>query len=129
MTTRPSDEMSADQIAAEITQTRLRLSQHLVALDREYALRHLFVRATRLAWSGDFDRAKLATTLRRDAAPFGLIALGLFWLASRGGGAGVGGRVLAALTEIEQLARGLTRRRAEPNPPPASPEGDDSLIS
>lgn len=127
MNARRSDSVSADEIATEIAATRLRLSQSLVALDREYALRHLAVRAIRMARTGDFDRTAVTTALRRDALPFGLIALGLFWLVSRGNGSGAGARILSTIAQFEQLARGMMRRGPEPKPPPSGP--DESIIS
>jgi hypothetical protein len=100
---------SAAEIAAEIARTRDRLSRDLARLDREYALRHLVVRATRLARNGEFDAAKLRDALSRDALPLAVTGIGLGWLGLAGTGAGrdLLQRLGSALAALQQLGREL----------------------
>jgi hypothetical protein len=113
---------SAAEIAAEIAHTRERLSRGLAVLDREYALRHLVVRATRLARKGEIDTGKIGEVLRRDGAPLAVIALGLGWLGLAGSGAGrdLLPRLSGMLAALQQLGRelGIGGTEAE-TPPPA----------
>ncbi len=115
---------SAAEIAAEIVRTRERLSRGLAALDRDYALRHLAVRATRLARKAEFDTGKLRETLRRDGMPLAVIGLGVGWLSLAGSGAGrdLLQRLSSALAAVQQLGRefGLGAAPEETPPPPAT---------
>lgn len=122
-----SRSLSADAIAAEIAETRQRLSRGLAALDREYGLRHLLLRAARAAEMSGSDRAAMEEALRRNAVPFGLIALGFGWLAFERQGDGLTGRVLARIADLEPLAEIFARPR--PAKTSAKTTADDSLIT
>jgi hypothetical protein len=121
-------------IAQEIKHTRQRLSRSLARLDRDYALRHLVVRAGRMARSGDGANA-LPDALRRDAVPLAIIGVALGWLTfgTRGDGASLLGRFDGALGRLQALGREfgllpgtneppLTEATTPPEPPvPLSP--------
>ena len=116
---------SAAEIAVEIARTRQRLSRSLARLDREYALRHLVVRAGRLVRSA--EKPALAQALRHDAVPLTLVALGLGWLGVAGrreGGTGLA-TLLGAFERLQRVGEelGLLPRRptADPAAPIASP--------
>jgi hypothetical protein len=117
----PAPRASAAEIAAEIARTRDRLSRGLARLDRDYALRHLAVRATRLARSAEFDAGKLREALRRDGLPLAVIGIGLGWLSFAGSDAGRGllQRLGGALAALQQLGREFGVGAATPEPPPA----------
>jgi hypothetical protein len=112
---------SAMEIAAEIARTRERLSRGLAALDRDYALRHLAVRATRLARKGEIDTGKLGEVLRRDGLPLAVIGVGLGWLSLAGSGAGrdLLQRLSGTLAALQQLAREFGIGTAPAEAPPA----------
>lgn len=120
MTAPPARRASAAELAAEIAHTRERLSRGLAALDRDYALRHLVVRATRLARKAEFDAETLRERLRRDGLPLAVIGLGLGWLSLAGNGAGrdLLQRLGSAVAALQQLGRELGIGTA-PSPPPA----------
>jgi hypothetical protein len=116
----------ADEIAREIARTRERLSRSLARLDREYALRHLVVRAGRLVRAA--EKPAIGEALRREAAPLTLLALGLGWL---GIAAGRNGGVASLFATIERLQRvgqelGLLPRPAPPEPA-ATPSPPDNI--
>jgi len=119
-----TEHASAAEIAADIVRTRERLSRGLAALDRDYALRHLAVRATRLARRTEFSAEKLRDALRRDAVPMALIGAGLGWLSFAGSGAGgdLLQRLGGALAALQQLGRefGFGGAAATIEPAPAS---------
>jgi len=71
---------SAGEIEQEIAATRARLSRDLAMLDREYALRNLLTHAIRAAGIGK-NTAGGAEALKRNALPFGIIGLGVLWMA------------------------------------------------
>jgi hypothetical protein len=98
-----------EEIAAAVAQSRTRLSRDLAVLDREYALRNLFVHAVRLARSG---------RLIPDARPgwAGLAAGGETVVARLVDAVRQGRRVIAAL---QMLVNGMTRV------PPAHPSSDE----
>ncbi len=100
--------LSAAEIAAEIARTRSRLSHSLAMLDREYALRHLFVRGLRIAHDGVFDAGSVAQGVRKDIVPVALISTGLAWIALAGRGGG--GRLLDQLGDVVTLVQGLVPR-------------------
>ncbi len=116
---------SAAEIAAEIARTRDRLSRDLARLDREYALRHLVVRATRLARNGGFDVGTLRDALSRDALPLAVTGIGLGWLGLAGSGAGSDllRRIGSALAALQQLGRELGIGA----PPPEEPAPGDPI--
>ncbi|HXZ01177.1 MAG TPA: hypothetical protein VEI03_14345 [Stellaceae bacterium] len=124
MTARPPvPRASAAEIAAEIARTRDRLSRGLARLDRDYALRHLAVRAVRLARKAEFDAGKLRETLRRDGLPLAVIGVGLGWLSFAGSDAGrdLLQRLGSALAALQQLGREFGVGAApEPLPPQAA---------
>lgn len=66
-----------------IGRSRLRLSRDLAALDREFALRSLFVHALRL-FSGGQGAPALRDAVRQNAVPLGLIGIGLAWMTFAG---------------------------------------------
>ncbi|MGO8918501.1 MAG: hypothetical protein ACLQJR_21585 [Stellaceae bacterium] len=114
---------SAAEIAAEIARTRDRLSRGLALLDRDYALRHLAVRALRLARASDFDPGKLGEALRRDALPLAVTGIGLGWLSLAGnsGGHDLLQRLAGALAALQQLGREFGIGAPPPAPPPPEP--------
>jgi hypothetical protein len=109
--------VGAEEIAREIARTRERLSRSLARLDREYALRHLVVRAGRLVRAA--EKPALGEAFRRDAAPLALVALGLGWLgtAARRDGGGMAS-LFATIERLQRLAQelGLLPRSAPPEP-------------
>jgi hypothetical protein len=116
------------EIAREIARTRERLSRSLARLDREYALRHLVVRAGRLVRAA--EKPALSEALRREAAPLAILALGLGWLgiaAGRDSGVGMAS-LFAALERLQQLGQelGLLPRHAPPAPA-ATPSPPDNI--
>ena len=127
------DRLSAAEVAAEIARSRATISRRLAGLDRDYALRHLVVRAVRLARKSEIDTAAIGDALRRDAAPLALIGLGLGWLglAGRAAGKDVLQQLMSGLATVQRLAEefGLTTAPHEapadpaaPPPPPAIPD-------
>lgn len=116
------ERLSAAEIAAEIANTRARLSHGLARLDRDYALRHLLVRGRRLV-AGE-DGGEMVETVKRNALPLALVGLGLAWLgvAGRKGGAELAGRLAGALAELQGMAQVL-RLVTVKEPPPAPPAG------
>jgi len=119
---RSADRTTAAEIAAEIARSRARLSHDLAVLDRDYALRHLTVRAVRLAQRPNVEIGALGRTLHREAAPLALIGLGLGWLSlsgARGGGDSVRqlGGALAALLGLAREC-GFNAKAPEPTSPP-----------
>jgi hypothetical protein len=117
-----ANHLSAAEIAAEIARSRARLSRDLALLDRDYALRHLAVRAIRLAQHPEIDAKRVRQVLRRDAVPLALIGLGLGWIAVVEEPAGREwlGRLGGAFAALQRLARefGLLPQTPEPPAPP-----------
>jgi hypothetical protein len=110
-------EVSTAEISAAIAQSRARLAHRLAVLDREYALRHLFVRGTRMIrHHGDLDAASLRERMRSDVLPLALIGLGLAWLTlvGRRDGAQLGRRLIDGLSHLQELARDLVSVAAAP---------------
>ena len=99
--------LTAAEIAAEIRQTRSRLSNQLTRLDREYPLRYVILQALRLRREPALDLAGLRDALRADIVPFALIALGVTWLEFRG--AGQSRSMLEGATRLIGRLRELTR--------------------
>jgi hypothetical protein len=118
---RSADHLSAAEIGAEIARSRARLSRDLALLDRDYALRHLAVRAIRLAQHPEIDAKRVGQALRRDAAPLALIGLGLGWIAVVEEPAGREwlGRLRGAFAALQRLARELGLLSQTPEPPAA----------
>ena len=123
MTAPPAPRASAAELAVEIARTRDRLSRGLAALDRDYALRHLAVRAARLARKAEFDTGKLRETLRRDGLPLAVIGLGLGWLSLAGSGSGrdLWHRLTGALAALQQLGHEFGVGAAQPEAPAPAP--------
>ena len=115
---------SAAEIAAEIERTRVRLSHTLAALDREYAVRHLVVRAVRAVEGAEPGAGQAVAGLRRNVVPLSLIGLGIGWLlyADHGPGAPLVRLVPEILARLHGIATGLGEllglaERAAANPP------------
>lgn len=72
--------LTAAEVERDIMATRDRLSHGLAALDREYALRNLFVHAVRMAGQGRGAPA-FAPIVKRNALPLGLVGIGVAWMA------------------------------------------------
>jgi hypothetical protein len=117
------DRLTSAELAGEVARTRARLSRGLAVLDREYAVRHLVVRASRLARKPEIDAGHMRDLLRHDAAPLAFIGIGVGWLilAGRGAGRDLLQQVGAAIAALQNLARefGLTPSGGEPPSPPA----------
>jgi hypothetical protein len=110
-------EVSAAEIAEAIVKSRARLARTLAVLDREYALRHLFVRGTRmLRHKTDLGAGAFPKAMRSGILPLALIGLGLAWLAlvGRREGAQLGRRLIDGLTHLQELARDLIAVAAAP---------------
>ncbi len=121
MTAPPAPRASAAELAVEIARTRDRLSRGLAALDRDYALRHLAVRAARLARKAEFDTGKLRETLRRDGLPLAVIGRGLGWLSLAGSGRDLWHRLTGALAALQQLGHEFGVGAAPPEAPAPAP--------
>lgn len=72
--------VTSAEIARDIVETRSRLSRSLAVLDREYALRNLFVHAVRVVGEGKSAPA-IADAVKRNAVPLSLVGIGLAWMA------------------------------------------------
>ena len=110
-------EVSAAEIAAAIAQSRARLAHTLAVLDREYALRHLFVRGTRMLRQGnELGAGAFRERMRSDILPLALIGVGLAWLAlvGRRDGAQLGRRLIDGVAYLQELARDLVAFAAAP---------------
>ncbi len=116
----PAVRLSAAEIAAELARTRSRLSHSLATLDREYALRHLFVHGLRMAHEGKPDAGSLAQGVHKNIVPVALIVAGLGWvaLAGRGGAA----TLLDRLADGIALVKGLIQQSRQQRPQGASVE-------
>lgn len=103
----PPARLSAAEIAAEIARTRSRLSRSLATLDREYALRHVFVRSLRMVHDGKLDVGSLAQGVQKNIVPVALIAAGLAWvaLAGRGGASALVDRLADGIALLKGLAQ------------------------
>lgn len=101
--------LSAAEIAQAVVRSRERLGHSLAKLDSEYALRHLFVRGTRLLRAGEWRGAAVSDAIRRDILPLSLVGLGVAWLTfvERRNGAKPVPRLLEGLAHLQQLAREL----------------------
>jgi hypothetical protein len=108
-----------EEIAAEIAHTRARLSQSLATLDREYALRQLFVQGNRLIRNG--GSGEIGEKLREHPLPHALIALGATWLVLSDRNVGAG---QALATVLAQLRR-ISERRGSADVAVAGVKGDD----
>jgi hypothetical protein len=115
------ERVTSAELAGEIAATRARLSRGLAVLDRDYALRHLAVRAIRVARRPEFDMKRIGEALRRDFAPLAIIGLGLGWIALAGerSGRDVIARLAGAVAALQHLGRelGLVPGEAEPPSP------------
>jgi len=110
-------EVSSAEIAEAIAKSRARLAHTLAVLDREYALRHLFVRGTRmLRHHGNPGGATLRERMRGNILPLAAIGIGLVWLTlvGRRDGAPFGRRLVDGLTHLQELARDLVAFAAAP---------------
>lgn len=118
MTQRPPHLTSAD-LARDMAQTRARMAKTLGVLDREYALRHLFVRATRLARHPEGGARVVQEALQHDALPIAAISLALGWLSfsRKPGGKDLLARLAGALATLQRIAGDLGLL---PPPPPSA---------
>jgi hypothetical protein len=89
-------------IEHDIVQTRARLSHDLAMLDREYALRNMFVHALRFAGQGKGGPA-LATAAKNNALPLGLIGIGFAWIVFANPDRAAGRRLQDALGQTWRL--------------------------
>jgi hypothetical protein len=137
VTERQAAPLSSKEIAREIARTRERIGKTLGVLDREYALRHLFVRAARLARHREGSARAIREALEKEALPIAIVGLGLGWLSlsRRAEGKDLLNRLTSALSTLQRIAGdlGLLPPPASPGPsggpPPASPatgEGPDA---
>lgn len=117
---------SVAELEAEILRTRERLAHGLAALDREYGLRHLLVRGTRLVRGAEHQPGVLAETVRREILPLALIGTGLAWLAlGRKESGDLLRRLLDSASHVQNLAKEFialtpTRRSISASAPPAA---------
>jgi len=95
------------------------MAKTLGVLDREYALRHLFVRASRLARRPEGGTRILQEALQHDALPIAAISLGLGWLSfsRKPGGKELLARIAGALATLQRVAGDLGLL---PPPPPSA---------
>jgi hypothetical protein len=116
---------TAAELAAGVARTRARLSRSLAKLDREYALRHLVVRAGRMMRDIEGAGPRLRDALHHDVVPLVFIGIGLGWLSFSGrGGEAVLARVAVTLARLQSLAIELVflpRRSAAAAPDTADP--------
>jgi hypothetical protein len=102
------DTVGIAELEVEIARTRARLSHGLAVLDREYGLRHLLVRGTRMAQAAGARPGAAAEAMRREILPLALIGAGTLWLSlGRDGGSGLLQRLLAAVKDVERLGKQL----------------------
>lgn len=102
--------MSAGEIFEEIGRTRVRLSHSLMLLDREYALRHRFLRCARLLHETGADPRRMGAAASENILPLSLIGIGLAWLtfvARRD--QGDGSPLLRGLAHLKDLVRRSSR--------------------
>jgi hypothetical protein len=104
------------EIARDMAATRARLSDTLSVIDREYALRNLFVHGVRLAGEGKGAPA-VADALKRNAVPLSLVGIGVTWMAF----ANQGGDILRRFKDAADGAwRMLETPRGRPAEEPAA---------
>jgi hypothetical protein len=117
VTQRRRPRLTSAEIVHDMAQTRARMARTLGVLDREYALRHLFVRATRFARHPEGGAHVIQDALRHDALPVAAIALGLGWLSfsRRPAGKELLTRLAGALATLQRIATDLGLL-----PPPSS---------
>jgi hypothetical protein len=123
-----ADRLTAAELAGEIAQSRARLSRDLATLDRDYALRHLAVRAIRLARRPELEVRRVGEALRKDVVPLAFIGVGLGWFALAGERSGreVVARLTGAVAALQHLARELGFAPGESGPPPEAGEAPPS---
>ncbi|MBV8654193.1 MAG: hypothetical protein JO255_22225 [Alphaproteobacteria bacterium] len=110
------------ELEAGIARTRARLSHGLAVLDREYGLRHLLVRGTRLAQAAGERSSAAAEAVRREILPLALIGAGTLFLSlGPNGGAGLLQRLFAAVGHIQGLGKDLLALAAAAQPADAPP--------
>jgi hypothetical protein len=108
--TRPAaaQTLSVAELQEEIGRTRARLSRGLAVLDREYALRHLLVRGTRLVRETELRPGAVAAKLRHEILPLALVGVGLAWLVlGRKEGGDLLRRLADGLAHLQSLAKEL----------------------
>lgn len=114
--------MSVAAILEDIARTRARLSHSLMLLDREYGLRHLFLRGTRLLRETGADSGRISEAARENILPLSLIGVGLAWLtlaARRGDGSG--SMLLRGLAHLQDVADDLRSLRTRDHPASSDP--------
>lgn len=126
MIQRQQPHLTSAEIAQDMAQTRARMARTLGVLDREYALRHLFVRATRLARHPEGSARVVQDALRHDALPIAAVALGFGWLSfSRDPtGKDLLARVAGALATLQRIATDLGLLTPPPPSPASSPSSE-----
>lgn len=103
----------AATIERDIAQTRQRLSHDLAMLDREYAVRNMFVHALRFAHQGK-SASSLAASAKRNALPLGLIGIGLTWIAFADPDRAMGRRLRDAFEQTWRLLETVVGGTAVP---------------
>lgn len=112
--------MSAAEIEQNIAAARSRLSHDLAALDREYALRNLFVHGLRMTRDGTASTTTLVEAASRNIVPLGLIGIGFAWLMFAGHNAKESSSLRSAIEQIWRLATNPIEGRRTA----MKPEGD-----
>ena len=111
--------LDSSEISEEIERTRARLSRCMAALDREYALRNLFVHTIRAVRDSETHPTDLARAVRREAVPLALIGIGAAWIAfRRGEGTALLRRLAVALDVVRDLAGHLVAASKGARTPP-----------
>ena len=103
-------------------QDEIALSHSLMLLDREYGLRHLFVRGTRLLQETGGDPGRARAAVRENILPLSLIGIGLAWLtvAVRSEHAD-GSALLRGFAHLQDIARDLGVLRTGDRPASSDP--------
>jgi hypothetical protein len=109
-----------------MAQTRARMARTLGVLDREYALRHLFVRASRLARHPEGSARVVQDALRHDALPIAAITLGLGWLSfsRKPAGKELLARIAGAFATLQRIATDLGLLPPPSSSPASSPPSE-----
>ena len=126
MTQRQRPRLTSAEIVHDMAQTRARMARTLGVLDREYALRHLFVRASRLARHPEGSARVVQDALRHDALPIAAISLGLGWLSfsRKPAGKELLARIAGAFATLQRIATDLGLLPPPSSSPASSPPSE-----